>query len=70
LTELLGVGFRNAQLEKLAPLAQEGGICGGHQLPEGRALTTLEGVPAGPLIWLVLETFGVLESELIQREET
>jgi len=52
-------------LEYLAPLAEESGICGGHQLPEGRALTTLEGVLAGPLIRLVLETFGVLESELI-----
>jgi len=54
----------------LALLAEKGGIRGCHQLTEGRALSTLEGVAAGPLIWLVLETFGVLESELIQREET
>jgi hypothetical protein len=52
-------------LAYLAPLTEESGIYGGHQLPEGRALTTLEGVLAGPLIRLVLETFGVLESELI-----
>jgi len=61
----LDFDFRNAQLENLAPLAKEGGICGGHQLPEGRALTILEGALASPLIWLVAETLGVPESELI-----